>query len=215
MEKIFCARWPLLLAICVLGVAMNAAAADVAYRKLARAALPAELPLEGEFVAAVAWADATGENYAVLTDARTLRHGRPESSALRAVGYRVNGAALQPVWRVKDGIDDCDLDMISFFEASSLEVTDLDHNGVGEVSFVYRQACNGGVDLIEEKLFLVEDGRKYPIRGGTEPRGAVVNDRFERFDGPMKVDKAYDNAPPAFKSFAIAKWRRFRRPTGW
>ena len=82
MKNPFRARWPLLLAGCVLGLAMNAAAAGMAYRKLVQTALPAELPLEGQFVAAVAWTDATGDNYAVLTDSRELRRGRPVSSAL-------------------------------------------------------------------------------------------------------------------------------------
>jgi hypothetical protein len=83
------------------------------------------------------------------------------------------------------------------------------------VSFVYRKACNGGMDLIDEKVFLVEGGKKYAVRGATELVGSDDQQGRGHCDGPIWVDKAFNDAPLAFKSFAVSKWRKFRRPTGW
>ncbi|MCW7537989.1 hypothetical protein OOT46_09020 [Aquabacterium sp. A7-Y] len=212
MKKAVLSFLALLSAAWLACAAGNAQAAALPYRKLSKADLPAALKAEGKVVAAFEWSDIRGRNLAVFS--QSLRRGKEGTSAgLHAFGYRVEQQALRRVWKVEDGLEDCDLDLTSFFEIDSLEVTDLDGNGIGEVSFVYRLACNGGLDLIDEKLFLVEDGKKFPVRGGTEWTGVDDNDQGGHYDGPMWVDKAYNHAPASFKPFAVAKWRRFRQPS--
>jgi hypothetical protein len=49
-------------------------------------------------------------------------------------------------------------------------VTDLDHDGVGEVTFAYLLNCAGDVSPARLKLLVLEDGAKYIIRGSSYAR---------------------------------------------
>ncbi len=199
------------LAFCLGSAASTLDAAGLKSRKLKREALPQGLKYDGHFVAGLEWTDSTGKNVAVFS--QTNEQGSEgESRTLHAAGFRLSKESVRRVWLVQDWVKDCDLDLTCYFETSSFEVTDLDSNGLGEVSFVYRMACNGGMDYIEEKLLLVEDGKKFPVRGETQWELSEKGDS-DHYDGPMRVDRSFDHAPAIFRSFAVEKWRKYRRPT--
>lgn len=108
---------------------------------------------------------------------------------LHAVGFRVvDGKAVQ-TWKVHDWISDCPVDPPAFFEPASIDVTDLD-----------------------EKLFLIENGKKYPIRGATQWMRHDDDTDKDVYDSTMKIDIAFDAAPKVFNQFAVKKWRKFKAP---
>lgn len=192
-------------------LATSALAAEVQYNKVMRTDLPPGVPVEGVYVAGVTWNDAAGNNIVIFSKSASSNQ-TAQSAHLYAVGFKIDQGKPTKIWQVHDWIDDCQVDLPAFFEPSSIEVTDLDANAIGEVSFVYRIACIGGMDYIDEKLFLVENGKKFPIRGATQFVGDEETPQKATYDGPMRVDKAYSDAPKSFKQFATAKWQRFKRP---
>lgn len=185
--------------------------AQISFRKIPPSEPVAGLAQGEGLVSTLYWQDRAGTNLATFHRVASQKAGE-RSAMLTVQGYLLQDGRYQPTWRINDGIDDCQLDMTAFFEPNSLEVTDLDGNGIGEVSFVYRKACIGGIDLVDEKLFLIEGTNKFPIRGGTEP---VFGDSevAKGYDGPMFIDKAFNRAPAAFRKFAVTKWRSYRTPT--
>ena len=189
----------------------GAFAGEMEYRRVKRADIPAGVSIEGSYETGIAWKDVNGENLVTFSKS-TSREDASQSAALYAVGFKFNQGKPVQAWRVHDWIDECQVDLPAFFEPSSIEVTDLDSNAIGEVSFVYRIACVGGMDYIDEKLFLVENGKKFPIRGATQYLGTSETTQKDIYDGPMKVDKAYNDAPKPFKAFAVDKWQKFKRP---
>lgn len=190
----------------------SAFAADVQFKRVKRADLPPSLPVKGTYETGVTWQDSNGENIVVFSKSAS-RNATAQSANLYAVGFKIDQGKPTQVWQVHDWIEDCQLDLPAFFESSSIEVTDLDANAIGEISFVYRIACLGGMDYIDEKLFLVENGKKFPIRGATQFESQNEATQKAIYDGPMKVDQAYNDAPKPFKRFAIAKWQRFKTPS--
>jgi hypothetical protein len=98
---------------------------------VAQADLPTGITASGQFVGAMRWDDRSGPNLAVWT--RTLEDGNEGRSAtLLAVAYRLTHGSATPVWRVEDATYDCQLDMPTFFEPSSFQVTDLDGDGIAK-----------------------------------------------------------------------------------
>lgn len=197
-----------------IAAATSVLAAEVQYKKVKRSDLPPDLPIEGTYEIGVTWQDSNGQNL-VAFSRRAWRNETAQSAHLYAVGFKMEQGKPIQTWQVHDWIDDCQVDLPAFFEPASIEVTDLDSNSIGEVSFVYRIACLGGMDYIEEKLFLVENGKKFPVRGATQFEGEDERTQKSKYDGPMRVDVAYNDAPKSFKKFAIAKWQRFKRPSSY
>ena len=145
-------------------------AAEVALSSVVQVARPEELELglEGTPIAALRWTDANGDNVAVLS---TLP-GPDESPfsrelALFADHLVLTDGAERVLRHVVDGVDDCDQDVTAEFLLGTFRVTDVDGDGLGEVTFAYELACRGDVSPAELKLLALEDGAKYIIRGST------------------------------------------------
>ena len=89
------------------------------------------------------------------------------------------------------------------FLTSSITVTDLDNDGIGEVAFVYFVDCVSDVSPYSAKLMLIEKGQKYPIRGTVKMAfgGHVTPSQYTL--GPE-----FERAPPSFTKYAKALWAR-------
>jgi hypothetical protein len=112
------------------------------------------------------------------------------------VSDRVGGKAL---WSAKDFIEPCPFDLLFELAKDSIEVTDLDDDGVAEVSFAYLLACRSDVSPANAKLLLYEGQAKYALRGTARDMGG---------GGTFTVDPALVKGPPAFRAYAEAKWRK-------
>ena len=122
-----------------------------------------QIEVAGTLVRGVRWHDASGDNVVVFSDLRTSSPF--ESSLLHAAHYIVTGASTRHVRTIKQRTQCEDGDMISLF-AAGYRVTDLDDDGIGELMFgLFHGACPTDVSPGDFKLFLVEDGAKYVLRG--------------------------------------------------
>jgi hypothetical protein len=119
--------------------------------------------------------------------------------------------AGQQVWEAKDFVSGCRFDLTLSLLAASIEVTDLDQNGEGEVSFAYTRACHSDVSPLELKLLLYQGAKKYALRGTT--RVKVGNDAKGHpsvLGGELTPD--FIGAPHAFLEHAKARWALFVGP---
>lgn len=106
------------------------------------------------------------------------------------------------VWKAKDFVKQCEFDLELEFLDGSFEVTDLDDDGVAEVSFLYKLGCRSDVSPLEVKLLMYEGSKKYALRGESYERVGET----EYAGGTFKPD--FGDAPPAFLEFAKLKWQR-------
>lgn len=206
------ARW-MLSGLAAWACAGAVLAGEVPSQEVDAPALPAAVtgPARGTLIAARRWVDAKGENLVALWQTGEF-DSKAEPGArdaeLRASLYRQDaGGAWTRVWTVNDHVRDCQVDVGCAFVRGSLQITDLDANQVAEVSFIYRLACVGDISAWEQKLVMVEDGRKYLIRGSAVvryPDGSLMD------GGQQVVDVSFNTAPAPFKAFALRHWRRFR-----
>lgn len=173
--------------------------------------LPAGLEMAGHLVDARRWEDAQGTNYMLLT--RTANRLNPpdeygietQSARLYAYHYLQQGNGFRLLRQISDFIDDCELDMTVAHVPDSLAITDLDEDGLSEVSFLYELACRGDVSPPDLKLMMLENGEKYPIRGTS----IVDVGNGERYGGEKRFGVEFDTAPVSFRRFAGEHWDRF------
>ena len=197
------------------GTPGRAGAQQVAARRLSARELPAGLSYRGSVEAARRWTDRGGDNLLLLTRtgeaASVDRDGaRVISRELHAYHFVRQGSGFRLLWQVADYVRDCDVDIVLAYAPGSLQVTDVDADGIAESSFVYQLACMGGMDPADMKLILHEGAVKYAIRGSTDLRDLG-------FDYPppaMRPDSALQRVP-LLRAFAVQQWRRFVRTRRW
>lgn len=164
--------------------------------------------MKGEIVNGLRWEDNNGKNVVFFTEAVTKHAGSddaPESAdkELHAYHYKYNNDKYEIVREVKDFEKNCMFDMRARFIEESAFVTDLDKNGFAELTFVYRLGCTSELSPDGLKLIMLENGKKYAIRGNTE-----VDYGNENIGGETNTDEAFKEAPKEFLDFAKKIWKK-------
>lgn len=126
---------------------------------------------------------------------KTVDDLEQKSRALK-VSHRVGAKEL---WSAKDFVEACPFDLMLELVEGSVEVTDLNDDGVAEVSFAYLLTCRSDVSPASAKLLLYEGATKYALRGLAQDMGG---------GGEFTADPAFEKGPKAFRTFAEAKWKR-------
>jgi hypothetical protein len=140
---------------------------------------------------AVGWLDRHGENLAIFSRQETTHQGRQGAVAtaqLTIQHFLVTSEGRATRMRiVKERIDRCDAELLLSYRDAALAVTDLDEDGVGELTFAYTRACRKDATPPILKLVMLEDGVKYILRG-------TVRDEQGR-GGEYRVDPSFKGAP--------------------
>jgi hypothetical protein len=150
--------------------------------KPALAAEPAPTPLSvgafalGDVPAALAkdvveglrFTDANGDNLFVMAAS-----GVPDLTATHVV--LKEGAVASTLRTVRQPKGDCDLDYDGRYVKGSAQVTDLDGDGYGEITFAYKFACRGDVSPLAYRVLVIENGEKSILRGSE----ILVNDKMD------------------------------------
>ncbi len=142
--------------------------ADIDHRFPAREAIT----LPGKFVAGKTVRDSQGEHAILLSRRLGPSHENPGGDAderieLNASYHTRKGGSWVRTWLVHDRVDCPHLDVEARFIPGALTVTDLDGNGVAEVTMAYTMFCGGGVDASDLKIILRQGAQKFAMRGRT------------------------------------------------
>ncbi len=137
---------------------------------------------------AVGWTDATGAMAAVFSS--KVEGGSDDddgkSEYLQVDLVSLAGRAPKVLRTVRDQVEHCSEDITLDVIDGSIEVTDLDGDGTGELTFAYRVGCNA-TDI---KLLVLEGGDKFIVRDGRpDPAKAKWPAGF------------YDHATSAYKRY--------------
>jgi hypothetical protein len=175
--------------------------------------LPKGIKYEGKIKTAIRWIDSLGDNIAILTEtgiyqSKKFKHENDGSDAeLFTYHYLVKGDSAFQTWRVYDFISDCPVDIEAKFITNSFQVTDLNHDGVGEIWIMYKTVCHGDVSPCDMKVIMYQGKQKFAMRGqnkvfeGTDDKGTK-----HYSGGDYKYDKAFADGPKEFLEFAKKLW---------
>ena len=173
--------------------------------------LPADIKYQGNIINGKRWSDKNGDNIVILTLTKEHNTGKvynddyKRSKELYAYQYVNKSGDLSQLWKVNDLISECSEDLTLEFLGCSLSVTDLNKDGVGETTFIYKMACRGDVSPCDMKLIMHEGETKYAIRGIMK---LYTYDAW--YGDKMNVDNSFDSAPSGFLDYAKEQWNKFK-----
>lgn len=176
--------------------------------------IPSDIKYKGKVMGGAKWKDANGENLLIVTESEIQntkdKEGNPAvTKDLFAYNYIVKSDGSTVLWQINDFIKDCAFDLSLNLNANSLTITDLNNNGIGESTFLYRMSCKSDVSPDDLKLMMHEGKEKYALRGTTQIKykanGKMISD-----GGDYKVDSSFDKAPKEFLDYAKKQWDKFK-----
>jgi hypothetical protein len=166
--------------------------------------LKKKIKQEGNIIKALEWKEKTEKHFLVLyeslkdtNDARTAK--------LFAYHFIEKGNDLEQQWKVYDFEKECPLDILASFSKESVQLTDLNKNGIPEIWMIYKTYCKGDVSPSTMKLIMYEGKQKYAMRGTSKVR---VSEK-EFMGGEYKFDKAFEASTSTIKKYAQQLWKKF------
>lgn len=195
-------------AACLAAVASTASAAEpgsIQGKSDSSGQLPPRVKASGEVFRTMSWTDDKGDNIAVFSTKSTTKTRGEHTILGKTIFvdlYTGKGGAFRKVRTVKEVADRCEFDLMNEFLDTSVAVTDLDKNGVGELTFAYRTACRSDLSPAAFKVLMLEGGKKWALRGTT---------RVNPGPGPVGGEFVEDfkKAPAPFLEYATKVWGRF------
>jgi hypothetical protein len=170
--------------------------------------LPAGVKATGSLDQAWSFGDKNGINY-VLFSSRSVTGGPgPDGDPTRGAWLYVDLWAVPAAGKprllraVRDMALDCAYALTARFHDDAFGVTDLDRDGVAEVSFAYELGCRSDVSANTFKVLVFENGTKYILRGTT---------RIQAGGGPggdFEAEPSEDRWPRGVYKRATELWQQ-------
>ncbi|MDF2187984.1 hypothetical protein [Paraflavitalea sp. CAU 1676] len=171
--------------------------------------LPKDIKYSGKVKEAIKFSDKAGEQLVIITETgeyvdKKLKHENDGRDAeVYAYLFQLTGGTVKQSWRIYDFIHDCEVDLAASFVKNTLQVTDLDKNGIAEVWVMYTTVCHGDVSPMEMKVIMYQGAQKYAMRGETRVKASET----ETYGGDYKFDPAFVKAPKVIRDFAMKLWK--------
>ncbi|MDZ5603620.1 hypothetical protein SJI00_12625 [Pseudomonas sp. RP23018S] len=166
-------------------------------------------------IKSVHFRDQEGEGLLVLsrvdgqaTDAETEQE--VDRVVLKATLYGRSGeSAFTPRWKTEQETTCAGLDLDVDFYTDVSDVTDLDQNGIAEVTVASHAFCGGGIDPQDITIELRAGQSVYSLTGQSliSPAGE------EPFGGEREESASYKGAPKVFREHLDSVWQQvYKRP---
>lgn len=171
------------------------------FRALTRAALPTTPKAVGSLERAVGFGHGGHEYAAAFFRDFDAERG---NARLQVVLWQLAGGQAPVVLRhLRDHVRDCEFDLFADFIDVAFGLTDLDGDGLPEVTLAYHQTCTSDVSPASLKVVMLEGVDKYVLRGNT--RVDVGDDHW--VGGDTHPGAEFDREP-AFLKHAQRVWKR-------
>jgi hypothetical protein len=177
--------------------------------------IPKTIDFRGTVVEALKWTDSNGENILIQTvtghftwkdyDKDSSDYMLQDKSELYAYLFLKNtsNSDYKQKWRIYDYTECFGVDWFTGFTPKATTITDLNTDGVTEVTMPYVSICRGGMDPGTLKIIMYEGSTKYALRGST-----MLMCESENPYGGEFTESENLKANPTFKNFLIKHWNR-------
>jgi hypothetical protein len=169
--------------------------------------VPQDCSFKGEIVDGAHWKDLSGENILLITQTRISRKNQDvRNQYLYGYLYTLSNDKWNLTWNITDFVESyCDAE--AKYIDGTLEVLDIDNDGIAENAFIYKLDERCDVSPLPIKLMMHSGSKKLVIRGDTKVdigNGQIIG-------GKKSFDDAFNSSPESFKEYASKKWDKFMR----
>lgn len=138
------------------------------------------------------WYDSLGAHYLVQLQRQNenVSYDKP-AAELVAHLYTLDDKKVKRNWQLYDAMP-CDLDVIAEFADSTVLVTDINKNGIAEISIPYYIGCRGDVSYDQMKIIMYEGQQKFAIRGDSaicKAKTGLPVDSTDHYGGKYEIDE--------------------------
>ncbi len=177
--------------------------------------IPKYIDFRGTVVEALKWTDSSGVNILIQTvtghftwknyEEDSTKYMTQDKSELYVYLFQKNGLAkdYKKKWRIYDYTKCFGVDWFTGFTPKATTITDLDNDGITEISMPYVSICRGGMDPGTMKIIMYEGNTKYALRGFTMLRCNSENPYGGEF-----TESGNLNNNLKFKKFLVKHWNR-------
>ncbi len=156
--------------------------------------IPKEIKYSGKVKNAIIWNDKLGENFILTCETGVFKNKNSENdgrdSEIYAYHYIRSKNIIKQNWKIYDFIKDCPVDIEASFLKNTLNVTDLNNDGIGEIWIMYKTVCHGDVSPYTMKIIMYQEKLKLVMRG----ENRVKVSEKEYYGGSYTFDKAFKNS---------------------
>jgi hypothetical protein len=201
------------LAIAVLLAASPAAAGDLPFTEVSATEVPAQAKVRGKQIQRVVkFTDKLGTNYVVFSSTSSEKPSTDMGAMLTRWLYVDHwaiaaGKAPKALLPARDVVQDCPLGLTAEFIPNAFHVTDVNANGIAEVTYGYQLACRSDVSPATYKLLVVENGKKHILRG--EALFSIPD--LEPMGGTFTPEPAEKKWGAKLYAHAVAVWKATSR----
>lgn len=195
-----------LLPFCLLGQSA------VKVTKLKPKDVPSDIVPKGELKDVLRFTDSEGDHLLVCSETGVKNSPSDESmrqAELYARHYVLQNGQYSERWMVSDFVRDCPVDLEAQFVPNTVQVTDLNKDGVGEIWIMYTTACRGDVSPSAMKIIVYQGKQKFAMRG----RKQVSLGEKEVLGGDYTFDQAFTQGPAVFREYAKKLWKKHVKQT--
>lgn len=170
--------------------------------------MPKGVEYKGDIQKIIRYTDKLGDNI-VITTADKKKYMDEEigeelsDHEIYSYHYLNVGGRAKLLSKVYDFNKSCMFDIRVQFIADSPIITDLNDDGIAEIWVMYVTECSSDVSGAPIKIIMYSNNKKYAMRGRYMVKTLDWSD-----GGEYKFDSAFNNAPKAFRDFAVKLWNK-------
>ena len=169
--------------------------------------IPSECEYKGNIEAGSKWIDNNGENILIISNTPVKRLSEDEREQyFYAYCYTKVDDKYSLLWQINDhATSHCDIG--AEYLKGTLEIKDIDGDGIAENAFIYKLEARCDVSPIPIKLMMHSGAKKLVIRGTTKEdvgNGVIVG-------GEKHFDAAFSTSNDIFKNYASDKWDEYMK----
>lgn len=170
--------------------------------------IPQSAKFLGKAVGGAHWKDIGGEHWVVLSEIEPY-DSDTEGKDAEVYAYKFSkvnekDTAFKQVWKEHDFVTRCDFNLVCGFQKGT-NITDLDADGIGEVTFLYKTGCRREKIPMKLRLVMYEGSKKYTMKGSTVMLASEIDP--ENLDETRTKEGAWASLPEEITEFADKKWK--------
>ena len=168
-------------------------------------------PVEGEIAVAFTFNDKLGTNYIIYTEKEVENNIDSQTKDISIYHFKKSKNKITLLSRVHDFIECSTNDAFGLFILkNSLSITDLNKDGIAEVTFLYSYNCFCDGGPMNLKLMMLTNGKKYVIRGLVLTTGLETTPDALKMILSLDINKELKEAPKPFVEFMKKRWKAYK-----